>query len=281
VYGPGGASAALFELFASMPLVLLPGGGRQQIQPVHIDDLVQALHGLIMSVQGHSGRIAMVGPAPIALREFYSALRKAMGLRKQWFVPVPMVLMRVAARMGKWLPGGFLDTDTLDMLERGNTASSDGISALLGRPPLSPDQFVAPTYARAVAIQAKMRWLLPALRLSVGVVWLATGIVSLGLYPIEASYELLARTGTPVMLMPLFLYGAAALDIALGILTVIPRRSRWLWAAQAALVLVYTIIISLKIPEFWLHPYGPILKNLPFLAGLWILYELEDRAWTT
>lgn len=281
VYGPGGASAALFELFASMPLVLLPGGGRQQIQPVHINDLVQALHGLIMSVQGHSGRIAMVGPAPIALREFYGALRKAMGLRKPWFVPVPMVFMRMAARMGKWLPGGFLDTDTLDMLERGNTASSDGISALLGRPPLSPDQFVAPAYARAVAIQAKMRWLLPALRLSVGAVWLATGIVSLGLYPIEASYELLARTGTPVMLMPLFLYGAAVLDIALGILTVIPRRSRWLWAAQAALVLVYTIIISLKIPEFWLHPYGPILKNLPFLAGLWILYELEDRAWTT
>jgi hypothetical protein len=54
-----------------------------------------------------------------------------------------------------------------------------------------------------------------------------------------------------------------------------------LWLVQAALVLAYMAIISWKLPEFWLHPYGPVLKNLPFLVGLWILYELEDRAWTT
>jgi hypothetical protein len=81
--------------------------------------------------------------------------------------------------------------------------------------------------------------------------------------------------------MPLFLYGAAMLDLILGVLTLSPWRPRWLWLAQAALVLAYTVIISLKLPEFWLHPYGPVLKNLPFLVGLWILYELEDRAWTT
>ncbi len=282
VYGPGGASAALFELFSSLPVTMLPGGGRQMVQPVHIDDLVLAIQALIESTQGDSGTIAMVGPTAITLRDFYSSLRKGMGIsRPPRFLPVPMPLMRFIARAGSRLPGGFLDSDTLAMLERGNTAPPDAIRALLGRAPRGVQQFVPPAYARAAGMQAKMRWLLPILRISIGLVWLVTGIVSLGIYPVESSYALLARTGTPENLMPLFLYGAAALDIALGILTLLPRRSRWLWAGQAALVLGYTIIISWKIPEFWLHPYGPILKNLPFLAGLWILYELEERSWNT
>lgn len=282
VYGPGGASATLFESFASAPITLLPGGGRQPIQPVHIEDLVEALRALIESTQGDSGRIAMVGPAATTLRDFYGALREAMGItRRPRFLTIPKPFMRLIARLGSRLPGGFLDSETLNMLERGNTASSANIQALLGRPPRGPRLFVQPAYARAVGIQARMRWLLPILRVSIAMVWVITGIVSLGVYPVQASYALLARTGTPEMLMPLFLYGAAALDIALGILTLLPRRSRWLWVAQAVLVLGYTIIISWKIPEFWLHPYGPILKNLPFLAGLWILYELEDRSWNT
>jgi ABC-type branched-subunit amino acid transport system permease subunit len=123
--------------------------------------------------------------------------------------------------------------------------------------------------------------LLPILRTSIAFVWIFTGIVSLGVYPVASSYELLARVGTPPALMPLSLYGAGLLDLALGFLTLRSRPPRWLWVVQASLVLIYTLIISVKIPEFWLHPYGPILKNLPFLAGLWILYELEDRAWNT
>ena len=54
------------------------------------------------------------------------------------------------------------------------------------------------------------------------------------------------------------------------------RNRRVLWIAQAALILCYTIIITARLPEYWLHPYGPILKNLPMLAALGLLYTLED-----
>ena len=40
--------------------------------------------------------------------------------------------------------------------------------------------------------------------------------------------------------------------------------SKALWQGQAILVLIYTVIISIWLPEFWLHPFGPILKNIPF-----------------
>jgi len=45
--------------------------------------------------------------------------------------------------------------------------------------------------------------------------------------------------------------------------------------AQIALIVGYTAIITARLPEFWLHPYGPVLKNLPMLAALWLLLEFE------
>jgi hypothetical protein len=77
------------------------------------------------------------------------------------------------------------------------------------------------------------------------------------------------------------LYSAAALDLVLGAATLLMRRRRLLWLAQFVLILGYTVIITIRLPEFWLHPYGPILKNLPMLAAIALLYGFEARRWNT
>ena len=112
---------------------------------------------------------------------------------------------------------------------------------------------------------------------AIALVWIVTGIVSLGLYPVEDSLALLARSGVPASLRPLALYGAALLDLAMGAATLALPRRRWLWLAQIALVVGYTAIITWRLPEQWLHPYGPVVKNLPILAALVLLYTLEER----
>jgi hypothetical protein len=63
----------------------------------------------------------------------------------------------------------------------------------------------------------------------------------------------------------------------LGILTLAAGGSRLVWQVQFLLVLVYTAIITLRLPEFLAHPFGPIVKNLPILAILWLLAELSPR----
>ena len=52
---------------------------------------------------------------------------------------------------------------------------------------------------------------------------------------------------------------------------------RPLWLAQAALILFYTAVIALRLPEYLWHPYGPLSKNLPMLAALVLLHQLERR----
>jgi hypothetical protein len=45
---------------------------------------------------------------------------------------------------------------------------------------------------------------------------------------------------------------------------------------QALLIVAYTAIISVRLPGFWLHPYGPLTKNLPLLAAIATLAWLEE-----
>jgi hypothetical protein len=163
------------------------------------------------------------------------------------------------------------------MLQRGNTADPGTTRELLGHEPRPVNQFISPWNIRESRLAALLGWLQPILRLSIAAVWLIAGIVSMGVYPVEESYAMLARVGITGTFAPLALYGAAALDIAFGLGTLFLRNRRLLWIAQATLICMYTLTITVYLPEFWLHPFGPLAKNLPILAVIWLLYELEKR----
>jgi uncharacterized protein YbjT (DUF2867 family) len=277
IFGSEGASAAMFTTLASLPVMPLPGDGRQRIQPVHIDDAVDAIVRLVEGQGGALRRLALVGPFPMTLREYLATLRAGLQLPRGRALPVPMALVRLGAAVGARLPGAMLDADSLAMLERGNVAPVDDTQRLLGRLPRSAAAFIEPREAAGLRVRAQLGWLLPMLRLSVAAVWIVTGIVSFGLYPVEDSYALLARVGITGALAPVALYGAAVLDLALGSATLTMRRRRALWLLQMAVIAGYTLLITVFLPEFWLHPYGPLLKNVPMLAMLGLLFALERR----
>lgn len=276
VFGEGGASAALFTRLAALPVVPVPGDGGQHVQPVHVDDLCETIVTLIGTSAHERTRVAAVGPRPVTLREFLEALRTAIGLGTARFLRVPMGLVRLAAAVGERVPGMLLDRESLGMLLRGNIASPARITAILGRPPRPVESFLRPAAGRAIANEARLAWLLPVLRMTVALVWIATAIVSFGVYPVEDSYALLARVGVTGTAAAVALYGAAAIDLAFGIGVFVLRDRRWLWRAQMALIAAYSVIIAIFLPEQWLHPYGPMLKNLPMLAAILVLHEFEE-----
>ena len=309
VYGEEGASARLFRMLATMPLAVQLGRAAQLVQPIHIDDVTAAICTLVeqgggrmevpgagvpgcvdgaaarrsVAVGGGVRRLALVGPEAMPFIDYLGALRRAMGLGR-WRLPVlrlPDWVARTAAAVAGMLPGSPLDREALAMLARGNSADAAPLAALLGRPPRVVRDFIA--HPLATRTLAQLDWLLPLLRLSIAAVWVWTAIVSAGLYPAAESYALLTRTGIPPAMAPLMLYGAAALDLAFGLATLAwPRRTRrWLWLAQIALIVFYSVVIAWRLPEFLLHPYGPISKNLPMLTALWMLYELEKPSWNT
>jgi uncharacterized protein YbjT (DUF2867 family) len=280
VYGPGGSSAALFNKLAVAPVLPFPQGGRMAVQPVHIADLVEGIVRLVEAPPPRIQTLAFAGPRPLPLREYLGDLREAMGEpRRQWVLPVPAALFRAGASLAGHWPGSMLDRETADMLLAGNATQDNGLARLLPHSPREPRAFIAPEASEGAHREAALDLWLPVLRVALALMWLWTAAVSFGLYPVQDSYALLARVGLHGAPATLALYGAAVLDLVLGVLTLAApaRWRRWVWLAQIALIGGYTVLISFFLPEYWLHPYGPISKNLPILAVIALLWALERR----
>ena len=278
VYGPGGTSAALFNKLAMAPVLPFPQGGRMRVQPVHLDDLVAGIVRLVEVPPAAVETLVFAGPQAEPMRDYLADLREALGEPgRQWVVPLPAVLFRAGAAAAAHLPGSLLDAETADMLLAGNATDANALPALLQHQPRSPREFVAPSQREAQRRQAALDLWLPVLRVALALLWLWTAAVSFGLYPVQESYALLARVGLHDAPATLALYGAAFLDLALGVLT-LAAPARWrrpVWLAQLALITGYTVLITIFLPGYWLHPYGPITKNLPIVAAIALLWALE------
>ncbi|MDO4693931.1 MAG: DoxX-like family protein [Eikenella sp.] len=99
-----------------------------------------------------------------------------------------------------------------------------------------------------------------------GGLWLWSGLQPV-LSARNEALRLLADTGLPPQWQMPALAAASAWDVLLGLLLFSPwRQYRLLWAAQAATIAAYTLIVALRLPANWLHPFAPLVKNFPLLA---------------
>ena len=142
IYGPFGDSAKMFRLLARLPLVPLPAGGHQAVQPVHIDDLCEAALRLIDPAMQPQQCIDAVGAKALEYRAMLAAYRQSMGYAPALALPIPGALIALAAQTLGRLPGVILTPDNWKMLQAGSTADPAPFAALLGREPLPIDQFI-------------------------------------------------------------------------------------------------------------------------------------------
>lgn len=280
VYGAAGASARFFRMLASLPVHGLPAGGHQRLRPVHVDDLAEVVARLVAlagdSPATGSRVIDVVGGDEVEYREMLAGYRAALGFPPAACVTLPGALVGAAAALfGAW-PGAMLTRDTWTMLRAGNTGDPAATAAVLGRPPRGIGSFIGAD-AATLRRDALAMWRRPLLLGALAIVWIWTAIASAFIHPLHASLALLAPahvTGLPALIA---LYAASALDFAFGVATVV-APSRRLWVAQAALVVAYSAVIAVTMPGLLAEPFGPVLKNVPILAILLILFSEEEPA---
>lgn len=291
VVGVDGASSQWFRSLASMPLLMLPGRGEQQLQPVHVNDLCCAIKHWIEQAQTGSRILNAVGPKAISYRAMLARYRNEMGLPAApgLNMPVPVMqamsaivrpLLYLVRRLAPGRPArpGMLEAafsaDNLAMLNANNTADPAPFARLLGR--MQQHRWFPDLPADYLRQQAIAGWAHPLQRIALALLWWITALVSGALYPVEGSLALLAPLHLPHGFALLCLYGASLLDFSFGLATLLwPTRRLWWW--QILLILGYTAVISVTLPAFWLHPFGPVLKNLPILALLFMLLAQETR----
>ncbi|WP_088505509.1 SDR family oxidoreductase [Burkholderia ubonensis] len=276
VYGATGASARYFRMLASLPVHVLPAGGRQLLRPVHVDDLAELVARLIERPAEGDRIVDVVGADEVEYREMLAIYRRAMGFPPAMRVSVPGALFAAAATLSGRMPGAMLTRDTWAMLRAGNTGELAASSAALGRPPRGLRAFIG---AQAVALrhEALAAWRRPLLTGSLAIVWIWTAIASAFIHPLRDSLALLAHVHLTGISALAALYAACALDFVFGVATVV-APSRRLWAAQIVLIVAYSAVIAVAMPGLLAEPFGPVLKNVPILAVLLILFAEEERS---
>jgi len=108
------------------------------------------------------------------------------------------------------------------------------------------------------------------MRLSVAFLWLATAAASLlEWHGQSARLLVVAGIADPAWRTAFILVGVGV-DAALGaMLLALPGRRTYL--ASLCAMIAMTIVATILLPGLWLHPLGPLTKNVPVAAMLWIL----------
>lgn len=113
---------------------------------------------------------------------------------------------------------------------------------------------------------AESRWL----RYSLIFVWLTTAVVSVQELQGQSRMLLAASGVTDVRLANLLVWAGAAVDAVLGLLLLVWPIRR-VYGLTLLVMLGMTVVATFMQPALWLHPLGPLTKNVPIAVVLWIL----------
>ena len=111
------------------------------------------------------------------------------------------------------------------------------------------------------------------LRFGMAAIWLTEGLLPKILF--QQSFELVLVEGWGLRPPSVVLLVTGLAQLASGVLalTLPPRPRKLVLGAQLAALVVLPAIVSLAMPSLWAHPFGPLTKNLPILAGTWVLFR--------
>ena len=142
IYGQDCASAQMFRQLAKLPLQVLPMGGIQTLQPVHIQDICAAVVEWLGDPLAITQTVDAVGAEAATMRGMLDSYREQLHYRPAWHVAVPAFIMRLVAKMGDFIPSSPMCSDTFAMLSAGNTSGSDKFAKLIKRSPRSYREFI-------------------------------------------------------------------------------------------------------------------------------------------
>ena len=275
----GGTS--LLRAMAALPGVLfLPDKGEQKLQPIHANDLAAAVVRLLENESGIGQVIQAVGPERISTKHYLTQLRTWLGLGSAILVTVPLWVVKPVAWLGEVFGSGPLGLTMYRMLQHGNVGDDNAEHAFVAQLGFTPRSLEQAFAVEPSLVQdrwhAGLYFLGPVLRIMLGLLWLASGIVGICLMP-EAAEDVVRQTGMGAPVVTILLYTAIISDLLLGILALAAWRMQWLGVLMLAALVVYTLFIGIAMPAAWLEPFGGLIKNIALIPAVMIMMVLAKR----
>ena len=271
VYGSGSfGGTSLFRALASLPWIIpVVGNGKQLFQPIHIREVAKTMQIAAENIMISKKIINVVGPQTISVEALFITLREWLGFGVGRVIHVPLSLIRLGAYLGDWFKDIPINTTSYKMLSYDNVADVQPFVKLIGFTPTSlKENLIKDPSSTQDRWHARLYFLNPLLRISLGLLWVFSGIIPL----IRFSQEII-----PENIHIFLFYSSVFLDILLGIATLMNWKIKWIGALQIIVIFIYTIYISIFMPAYWMDPFGAILKNIPIIMATLVMMAISEQ----
>ncbi len=113
--------------------------------------------------------------------------------------------------------------------------------------------------------------LMRSAKYSLAFLWIFTGLTSVFFSP-DIGYKILTDADITGSLADIAIYAGGILDIVLGLWLITSYKNKLCCIVQVALISGYTVLLTFIDASFWLHPFGPITKNIPIIVLISYVY---------
>lgn len=281
VYAEGshGGTSLLRALAAFPGIVPLPGPGDQPFQPIYVDDLAEAVSLVLRDPRFARTVLEPVGPERLSTAQIARLLRAWLALKPGRLLPVPIALVRAAARIGDLYGAGPLRTTSVEQLLHGNAGDPAPFVAATG---IRPRRMADVLRGRPAGAQdlwhARLFLLRPLLRFGLALFWIWTGLAALFWMPAVEGDALFRAAGISGALLSSAWIACGIVDLGLGLWLLLPREIARAGALMLAVSAAYLGVLTAAAPELWLEPLGGLAKTpIVMLATLVLMAIAEER----
>lgn len=273
VYSHGSyGGSSLFRGLAAMPFFLpVVGKGDQLFQPILAEDLAAMIVNRIETAEPGMVELDGIGPEKVSNLQLLEKTRTWLGFGKGIILRAPMSILNVVSLISCIAPAFPINRTTVGMMKFPDVAAStpEAFEKLVETTGVKPKGYSEILREQPSFVQdrwhARLFLLKPLIRIILALMWIVSGLVSFwipeGMQ--QALMHLLPFTNSQFVLL---MHCGTGLDILLGILILFNWRPMWIGLLQLVVIICYTAFISIWLPTFWLHPFGPLVKNVPILV---------------
>ncbi|MCC8372271.1 MAG: SDR family oxidoreductase [Rickettsia endosymbiont of Pseudomimeciton antennatum] len=270
----GGTS--LFRALSSLPYFIpLIGDGLQQFQPIHMDDLTKVILNCVKKDGITCKVLKVVGPEIVTVKDILINFRRWLGLPPASLIKIPLIFIRLGAKLGDIFAIGPLNSTSYRMLMQPNIADKEDFVNFSS---ITPRSFELGLATEPLTVQslwhARLFLLKPLVKITLGLFWIVTGVISAFFAP-ELAIKTIAELGFSKHIAHYILYSSCFTDIILGYLLIIKHRITNICLLQILLIFAYTFFLTFIKPDLWLEPLGSLTKNIPIILLTIILLAIE------
>lgn len=245
VFGKNGKSARFFAELAQLPIV--PLIKTTNFPSIHISQLTKIVPDIIDDYKTYPNQVFAISEP----EQLLSIINQIKGRKTKYFYVPKFFIKDIFILFPKFKIGVFNKTTFQLLNQKSNYLTAlklEKTSNFINKGDIPSSNDLLSTIAL---------W-------TVSFVWIWSGISSLISW--TESMQLMNNIGASYSLSVWGILLGSFVDIILGISLLIYKNKRLTINLQLITMFAYMLILSIFAPEFWLHPYGVLIKNFPLIV---------------